>query len=164
MERLTDETAASRLLTPVNLSTGKEPRYYQQIAINAAVQSMLQGKRRVLLTMATGTGKTVVAFHICWKLWSTRWNRTGEPRRPRILFLWKLSREISRPIARDDRVHIEYLPTQVVTEYLRTSVTVDGKEAKIEEVKAGYYVTITPAEGKATSITATTTKPEKKKA
>jgi hypothetical protein len=48
--------------------------------------------------------------------------------RPRILFLWKLSREISRPIARDDRVHIEYLPTQVVTEYLRTSATVDGKK------------------------------------
>jgi len=48
--------------------------------------------------------------------------------RPRILFLWKLSREISRAIARDDRVHIEYLPTQVVTEYLRTSVTVDGKK------------------------------------
>jgi hypothetical protein len=52
---------------------------------------------------------------------------TYDPR-PRILFLWKLSREISRPIARDDRVHIEYLPTQVVTEYLRTSVTVDGKK------------------------------------
>ena len=48
--------------------------------------------------------------------------------RPRILFLCKLSREISRPIARDDRVHIEYLPTQVVTEYLRTSAIVDGKK------------------------------------
>jgi hypothetical protein len=48
--------------------------------------------------------------------------------RPHILFLWKLSREISRPIARDDRVHIEYLPTQVVTEYLRTSVSVVGKK------------------------------------
>ncbi len=47
--------------------------------------------------------------------------------RPRIQFLWKLSREISRPIARDDRVHIEYVPTQVATEYLRTSVTVDGR-------------------------------------
>ena len=88
VERLTDETAASRLLTPVNLSTGKEPRYYQQIAINAAVQSMLQGKRRVLLTMATGTGKTVVAFHICWKLWSSKWNAKGDPtRKPRILYL-----------------------------------------------------------------------------
>ena len=63
-ERLTDETTASRLLTPVNLTTGKEPRYYQFIAINETVQSILQGKRRILLTMATGTGKTVVAFHI----------------------------------------------------------------------------------------------------
>ena len=37
--------------------------------------------------MATGTGKTAVAFQICWKLWSARWNRTGEHRRPRILYL-----------------------------------------------------------------------------
>src|SRR5213594_2366135 len=78
-EKLTDDTAASRLLTPVNLTTGKEPRYYQQIAINGSVQSILQGTRRILLTMATGTGKTVVAFHICWKLWSSRWNRTLSP-------------------------------------------------------------------------------------
>ena len=47
----------------------------------------LRGKKRLLLTMATGTGKTVVAFQICWKLWSSRWNRTGEHRKPRILFL-----------------------------------------------------------------------------
>lgn len=37
--------------------------------------------------MATGTGKTVVAFQICWKLWSSRWNRTGEHRRPKMLYL-----------------------------------------------------------------------------
>ena len=37
--------------------------------------------------MATGTGKTFVAFQICWKLWSSRWNRTGEHRRPKILYL-----------------------------------------------------------------------------
>jgi type I restriction enzyme, R subunit len=37
--------------------------------------------------MATGTGKTDLAFHICWKLWSTRWNSAGKPRRPRMLFL-----------------------------------------------------------------------------
>ena len=43
--------------------------------------------RRQLLTMATGTGKTAVAFQICWKLWNARWNRTGEHRRPRILYL-----------------------------------------------------------------------------
>src|SRR5437667_6194779 len=87
-ERLTDETTASRLLTPVNLTTGKEPRYYQFIAINETVQSILQGKRRIRLPMATGTGKTFVAFHICWKLWSSRWNRKNEPqRKPRILYL-----------------------------------------------------------------------------
>jgi len=68
-ERLLDDATAQRLLTPANLTTGKEPRYYQQIAIHCAVRSILQGKRRVLLTMATGTGKTVVAFQICWKLW-----------------------------------------------------------------------------------------------
>ena len=46
-----------------------------------------KGRRRVLLTMATGTGKTLVAFQICWKLWNAVWNRTGEHRRPKILYL-----------------------------------------------------------------------------
>ncbi|MCX5909154.1 MAG: DEAD/DEAH box helicase family protein, partial [Deltaproteobacteria bacterium] len=82
-----DEKAASRLLAPFNLLGGKTPRYYQEIAINRAVQAILQGKRRILLTMATGSGKTVVAFQICWKLWSNRWTRTGEHRRPKILYL-----------------------------------------------------------------------------
>ncbi len=82
-----NEEAASRLLAPFNLLSGKTPRYYQEIAINRAVQAILQGKRRILLTMATGSGKTVVAFQVCWKLWSIRWNRTGEHRRPKILYL-----------------------------------------------------------------------------
>lgn len=87
-EKLSDEAAAQRLLTPANLTTGKEPRYYQRIAIDRAVQSILQGKKRVLLTMATGTGKTVVAFQICWKLWSSKWNAKGDPaRKPRILYV-----------------------------------------------------------------------------
>lgn len=47
----------------------------------------MQGKKRVLVTMATGTGKTIVAFQVCWKLWSSRWNLKGEYRKPRILFL-----------------------------------------------------------------------------
>jgi type I restriction enzyme R subunit len=83
---LADSTTAS-VLEPFNLQGGKTPRYYQQIAINRAVQNIVQGRRRVLLTMATGTGKTFVAFQICWKLWNSRWNRTGEYRRPKILFL-----------------------------------------------------------------------------
>jgi len=80
-------STVQRLLTPYSHLADKSPRYYQEIAINRAVQAILQGKRRVLLTMATGTGKTVVAFQICWKLWNARWNRTGEYRRPRILYL-----------------------------------------------------------------------------
>lgn len=82
-----DEKTAERMLAPYYHLSGKSPRYYQEIAINRAVQSVLQGKRRVLLTLATGTGKTVIAFQICYKLWSSRWNRAGEYRRPRILYL-----------------------------------------------------------------------------
>jgi type I restriction enzyme R subunit len=77
----------NRWLTPSHQLSGKTPRYYQEIAINRAVRAILQGKRRVLITMATGTGKTLVAFQICWKLWSSRWNRTDEYRRPKILYL-----------------------------------------------------------------------------
>ncbi len=81
------EDIANRLLAPSYHLSGKSPRYYQEIAINRAVQAVMQGKPRILLTLATGTGKTIVAFQICWKLWSGRWNRTGEYRRPKILYL-----------------------------------------------------------------------------
>jgi len=86
-EGLADDKAVERLLTPFQMLAGKTPRYYQEIAINRTVQAVLQGRRRVLLTMATGTGKTFVAFQIVWKLWSSRWNRTGKYRRSKILYL-----------------------------------------------------------------------------
>jgi type I restriction enzyme R subunit len=86
-EKITNDETASKLLTPANASVGKGQRYYQEIAINRAMQAILQGKKRVLLTMATGTGKTAVAYQICWKLWNMRWNRAGEHRRPKILYL-----------------------------------------------------------------------------
>jgi type I restriction enzyme, R subunit len=82
-----DEKTAERVLAPYYHLSGKSPRYYQEIAINRATQAILQGKRRILLTLATGTGKTVIAFQICYKLWNSRWNRTGEHRRARILYL-----------------------------------------------------------------------------
>ncbi|CCF82604.1 EcoAI/FtnUII family type I restriction enzme subunit R [Nitrolancea hollandica] len=82
-----DREVAERLLTPAYHESGKIPRYYQEIAINRTVQAVLQGQRRILLTMATGTGKTMVAFQVCWKLWNARWNRSGEHRRPKILYL-----------------------------------------------------------------------------
>ncbi|MBI5445527.1 MAG: DEAD/DEAH box helicase family protein [Deltaproteobacteria bacterium] len=84
---IVDDQTAERLLTPYNHTAGKNERYYQQIAINRTVEAILGGKRRLLITMATGTGKTYVAFQVCWKLWSARWNRTGEHRRPKILYL-----------------------------------------------------------------------------
>jgi len=85
--KIKDDMSAERLLTPYNHDVGKGERYYQQIAINRTVEVILKGQRRILVTMATGTGKTAVAFQICWKLWNARWNRTGDHRRPRILYL-----------------------------------------------------------------------------
>jgi type I restriction enzyme R subunit len=61
-------------------ATGKEPRYYQRIAINKAIEAIAKGQDRILLVMATGTGKTYTAFQIIWRLW-----KGG--RRKRILFL-----------------------------------------------------------------------------
>ena len=65
-----------------------EPRYYQHKAIAAALEAIARGDRRILLTLATGTGKTSIAFQIAWKLFQAKWSLAGEPeRRPRILFL-----------------------------------------------------------------------------
>jgi len=60
--------------------SGKAPRYYQVNAVNAAIEAIAKGRDRVLLVMATGTGKTYTAFQIIWRLW-----KAG--RKKRILFL-----------------------------------------------------------------------------
>ncbi|MFM2177259.1 MAG: hypothetical protein RL015_1357 [Verrucomicrobiota bacterium] len=63
-------------------------RYYQDIAIERVLEAIAAGRDRILLTLATGTGKTFIAFQLAWKLFQSRWNRSGDPtRRPRILFL-----------------------------------------------------------------------------
>lgn len=65
-----------------------QARYYQEIAIQRVLEAVAAGRPRVLLTLATGTGKTFIAFQVGWKLFHSRWNLSGEPsRRPRILFL-----------------------------------------------------------------------------
>jgi len=65
-----------------------EPRFYQELAINKALDAIAEDKRRMLLTLATGTGKTVIAFEIAWKLFHSRWNlKKDVKRQPRILFL-----------------------------------------------------------------------------
>jgi type I restriction enzyme R subunit len=85
-QNVTHAADAEALLFPFNRElrnpdgTVKRPRYYQEIAINRAVQAVIQDKKRILITMATGTGKTFVAMQIVWKLWRTR-------RKRRILYL-----------------------------------------------------------------------------
>jgi type I restriction enzyme R subunit len=70
-----------------------EARYYQHNAINKALEAIAAGRDRILLTLATGTGKTFIAFQLTWKLFHSKWNlkdwKSGETptRRPRILFL-----------------------------------------------------------------------------
>ncbi|SDY57474.1 type I restriction enzyme, R subunit [Nitrosomonas halophila] len=69
-----------------------QARYYQHNAINQALEAIAAGRERILLTLATGTGKTAIAFQISWKLFHARWSlaarATGEAlRQPRILFL-----------------------------------------------------------------------------
>ena len=66
----------------------KNTRYYQEIAVNNTMAAIAHEKKRILLTLATGTGKTFIAFQIAWKLFYTRWNLKQDGlRRPRILFL-----------------------------------------------------------------------------
>lgn len=65
-----------------------QPRYYQDNAINAVLEGIAHGEKRLLLTLATGTGKTAIAFQISWKLFAAKWNvNRDKKRRPRILFL-----------------------------------------------------------------------------
>ncbi len=99
-EELADEKAAEDLLYPFNRQlrnpdgTIKTPRYFQEIGIHRAVQAVLQGKRRILITMATGTGKTFVAAQIVWKLW-----KTGHKKR--ILYLVDRNILADQPLIRE---------------------------------------------------------------
>ena len=129
-QAITDDQA-EHLLAPLNLIAGKIPRYYQEIAINRAVQAILQGKSRILLTMATGTGKTMVAFQICWKLWSAGWNRKGEPQKPRILYL------SDRNILVDDPKDKDFAPFKDARHKIE-----NGKVVKSREMYFAIYQAI----------------------
>src|SRR2546422_187795 len=74
---------------PLEDGGGSHPsRYYQDIAIERVIEAIAANRQRILLTLATGTGKTFIAFQVAWKLFHSRWNLSREPsRRPRILFL-----------------------------------------------------------------------------
>jgi type I restriction enzyme R subunit len=89
------------LLKPFYPNPDKQIRYYQRIAINKATLAVLEGKKRILLTLATGTGKTTIAFQIIYKLWNNRWNKTNEHRKPKILFLADRTILIDDPMSKD---------------------------------------------------------------
>ena len=103
---IVDDRVAATLQLPFDRSlrnpdaSVKEPRYYQRVAIQRALQAILSGKNRVLLTMATGSGKTFTALQVIWKLWSSDW-RGG--RRPRFLYLADRNILVDQPIAREFR-------------------------------------------------------------
>ncbi|MFC6978226.1 DEAD/DEAH box helicase family protein [Microbulbifer taiwanensis] len=78
--------------------SGKEPRYYQRVAINRAIEAIAKGQERVLLVMATGTGKTYTAFQIIWRLWKAK-------TRKRILFL------ADRNILVDQTIQQDFAPS-----------------------------------------------------
>ena len=90
-------------MVPFEDKGGSHPgRYYQDIAIKRVLQAIAAKQDRILLTLATGTGKTFIAFQIAWKLFHSRWNlsSTGSvteyvERRPRILFLADRTRRSS---------------------------------------------------------------------
>ena len=65
----------------------KQPRYYQETAVRKVLEGIAKGEKRILLTLATGTGKTFIAFQIAYKLFETRWNLRKTNTRPKILFL-----------------------------------------------------------------------------
>ena len=79
---------------PIETKSGSwQPRYYQENAINNTLEAIAKGKQKVLLTLATGTGKTSIAFQLAWKMFHSRWSLSAQKtpneakRRPRILFL-----------------------------------------------------------------------------
>lgn len=108
---------------------GKEPRYYQRVAINRVVEAVAQGRQRLLLVMATGTGKTFTAFQIIWRLW-----KAG--RAKRVLFL------ADRNILVDQAIQNDFRP------FGGAMVKVQREVDKSFEVYLALYQAITGSEGR----------------
>ena len=145
---LTPETEAVVLQDYFEDSSGKAPRYYQVSAINAAIEAIAKGRDRVLLVMATGTGKTYAAFQIIWRLW-----KAG--RKKRILFLADRNVLVDQTMVNDFRpfgLAMAKLSTHAGTIERHDGSTVDAainKKRRIDtayEVYLGLYQAITGPE------------------
>ena len=135
--------------------SGKEPRYYQVNAVNAAIEAIAMGQGRVLLVMATGTGKTYTAFQIIWRLWkSRRWNPEGNKR---VLFLADRNVLIDQTMVNDFRpfgAAMAKLSTNAKTIERQDGTSVDltlalDRKRRIDtafEVYLGLYQAITGPE------------------
>jgi type I restriction enzyme R subunit len=131
------EDATEDLVTTLNHVEvgGKEARYYQQLAINRTVEAVARGQRRLLLVMATGTGKTYTAFNIIWRLWK---NKTAK----RVLFL------ADRNILVDQTIQNDFRPFGGVMKKLNRSLVDDeGRVDTSYEVYLGLYQAIMGTEG-----------------
>lgn len=124
-----EEKEENIIVQPYHIdSSGKEPRYYQIDAINRTVEAVAKGKKRVLLVMATGTGKTYTTFQIIWRLWKARVVK-------RVLFL------VDRNILVDQTLINDFKPFG--------SVMTKIKNRKIDpayEIQLGLYQAITGPE------------------
>ncbi len=109
--------------------SGKTPRYYQVNAVNATVEAIAKGRNRVLLVMATGTGKTYTAFQIIWRLWKAR-------RKKRILFL------ADRNVLVDQTMANDFRPFGARGAMIKLKRDID----KSKEVYLGLYQAITGPE------------------
>ena len=129
---------------------GKDPRYYQVTAVNAAIEAIAKGLNRLLLVMATGTGKTFTAFQIIWRLW-----KAG--RKKRILFLADRNVLVDQTMVNDFRpfgAAMAKLSTNAKTIERADGTTVDltlalDKKRRIDtafEIYLGLYQAITGPE------------------
>ena len=102
---------------PFLLTGNFGPRYYQEIAVNKVMESIADGDNRILLTLATGTGKTFISFQIVHKLLQAKWNLDGHDRRPRVLFL------ADRNVLADQAIN-------TFNPYEKDVVKIDGEEVR----------------------------------
>jgi len=102
---------------PFLLEGAMQPRYYQEISVNKTMDAIAEGHKRILLTLATGTGKTFISFQIVHKVLQAKWNLDGGNHRPRVLFL------ADRNVLADQAIN-------TFNHYEKDLVKIDGEEVR----------------------------------